>query len=332
MDKFKHFVGIDISKSSFDVAVLTPFNLEAKIHQVFPNSVKGIKKFIKWINNERLSIDNTLFCLEQTGIYSELLSSHLEDVEAKVWVIMPYAMKHSMGLQRGKTDKLDSFRIAEYGFRHEDKVVLEKASNQGIKTLKKMLTAREQLLDSISRLQVYLAELKQFDPDSYRIIKSSYTSSINSLKKNLKKLEEEIDKVCLKNEEIRKTLSLGCSIVGVGKITILHIMVATKMFTKCVNAKQLACYCGVAPFAFSSGKSINKKPRVHFMANKKIKSLLHMCAISSIRHDQEINAYYTRKIEEGKHALVCINNVKRKLLERIFVVIKRQTPYMKVAA
>ena len=82
------------------------------------------------------------------------------------------------------------------------------------------------------------------------------------------------------------------------------------------NAKQLACYCGVVPFDYSSGTSIKKRSRVHHMANKTLKKQLHLCAMSAIQNDPELKAYYNRKIEEGKPKMLVINNVRNKLIHK----------------
>ena len=66
------------------------------------------------------------------------------------------------------------------------------------------------------------------------------------------------------------------------------------------------------------------------MANKKMKSLLSNCANVAIMHDKEIRAYYERKLAEGKEKGSVINAVKNKLVHRVFAVIKRQTPYVRL--
>ena len=54
MNKFKHFVGIDISKEYFDAVLLfSPFG--AAIHQQFVNDLKGVKSFQKWLKSEKVS-------------------------------------------------------------------------------------------------------------------------------------------------------------------------------------------------------------------------------------------------------------------------------------
>ena len=48
-----------------------------------------------------------------------------------------------------------------------------------------------------------------------------------------------------------------------------------------------------------------------------------MCAITTVRHDKELKAYYERKVKEGKNKMPVINNVRCKLLARVFAVINR---------
>ena len=86
---------------------------------------------------------------------------------------------------------------------------------------------------------------------------------------------------------------------------------------------------GVVPFEYTSGKSVRAKPRVHFMANKKLKKQLHMCAISSIRAEGELKEYYERKVAEGKNKMLVINNVRNKLIHRICACIKNNKLYEK---
>ena len=97
---------------------------------------------------------------------------------------------------------------------------------------------------------------------------------------------------------------------------------------QCKDWRKLACYAGVAPFPYQSGTNIKGRTKVHPLADKKLKSLLNMCAIVAVRHDKELKAYYERKVEEGKAKMLVINNVRRKLLSRVFVVINRKTPFV----
>mgnify|MGYP003590142124 FL=1 len=91
--------------------------------------------------------------------------------------------------------------------------------------------------------------------------------------------------------------------------------------------RELACYCGVVPFEYTSGKSVRAKPNVHFMANKKLKKQLHMCALSSITHHSEMRAYFNRKVQEGKNKMLVLNNVRNKIVHSICACVRQNRLY-----
>src|SRR5690606_39562345 len=90
-------------------------------------------------------------------------------------------------------------------------------------------------------------------------------------------------------------------------LTATYLIACTANFAGKPSGKQLACYAGVAPFEHSSGISVRGRTRVHRMANKDLKKLLHLCALSVIRYNQEFKTYYNRKKEEGKHSMSILN-------------------------
>ena len=59
-----------------------------------------------------------------------------------------------------------------------------------------------------------------------------------------------------------------------------------------------------------------------------MKAILHEAAWAAVRWDPTIKKYYDRLLEAGKPKMLIINNVKNKLLARMFSVIRRQTPYV----
>lgn len=98
-------------------------------------------------------------------------------------------------------------------------------------------------------------------------------------------------------------------------------------FTRFASARQFACYCGVVPFERTSGTSIHQGNHVSKIANIKIKTYLTQAARSAIMYDQDMKAYYARKAGEGKKDQIIINNVRNKLLQRVFAVVKKKTMF-----
>ncbi len=76
-----------------------------------------------------------------------------------------------------------------------------------------------------------------------------------------------------------------------------------------------------------SGTSIGFKPGVSLYANKKLKKLLQLCALSAIKSDKEMRAYFERKVAEGKNKMCVINAIRNKLIHRVFAVIRDDRPY-----
>ena len=106
------------------------------------------------------------------------------------------------------------------------------------------------------------------------------------------------------------------------------MIIATENFSKFENWRKFASYCGIAPFPHQSGTSIKRGNHVSSLANKKIKSMIHMCAIVAIQHNAEMKKYYESRVEKGKSKMSTINIIRNKLIARIFAVINRQTPYV----
>jgi Transposase IS116/IS110/IS902 family len=117
-------------------------------------------------------------------------------------------------------------------------------------------------------------------------------------------------------------------IPSIGKITAYHFICYTNEFKEVKSGKQLASYCGVVPFEKSSGSSVKKKPRLSHQGNKILKTLLHLCAVTSIKMKGEFADYYRKKVAEGKSGLIAINGIRNKLALTVAAVIRNNKPYV----
>ena len=102
----------------------------------------------------------------------------------------------------------------------------------------------------------------------------------------------------------------------------------THNFTKFENARKFCCYCGIAPFENSSGTSLKGRTKVNHLANKMIKALLNMGALSAIRNYPEFKSYYNQRVETGHNKMSTVNIIRNKIVFRAFSVIKRGSPYI----
>lgn len=325
---FEIFVGIDVSKLTLDVTVLNPHTQKLS-HRVFDNSDEGYLKLKNWLSvHHEVVFPRTLFCLEHTGLYTRSIDRFLRGQEAYVWMESSLHIKKSLGLTRGKNDKIDSQRIAEYAYRFSDKAVIRDHCPSGIQILRDLLTTRDRLNKSLKSIMVSINELKRVDIHQAINLETLQLAAIRGLKSSIKEVEEAMLETIENDNQLKVHCEMATSIPGVGKILAIKLMVYTQVFTRFESVRQLACYAGVAPFEHRSGTSINGKTGVSKFANMDLKSTLHLASLSAIQYNPDLKAYYHRKVNEGKSKMSVINAVRNKLLARIIAVINRQTPYV----
>ena len=325
MNKFKHFIGIDISKEYFD-AFLIAENGNRK-HNQFSNTSKGVREFLKWFKGENLKIEDTLICMEHTGMYGKVLSTLLVAKKCNLWIEMSLRIIRSIGIQRGKNDKIDPERIALYALKNQENAVLFKAPKKALDKIRALLALREKMIVFKASLVRNVNELKSFDKDICKTTQQYQKLAVKGINADIKKIEKELDNLIVQDTNLEKIFNNIVSVPGVGKITALFLICFTHEFTSFKTPRELACYCGVVPFEYTSGKSIRAKPKVHYMANKKLKKQLHMCALSSVMHNPEMKTYFNRKVEEGKNKMLILNNVRNKLIHTICACVRENRPY-----
>lgn len=331
MSEFNFFVGIDISKKYFDAAVLHQSNPGLTMHQSFNQNEQGYKLFISWLREQGCTNNNEiLICMEHTGIYINGLVEFLVSIDACMWIEMPLKIKRTIGLQRGGDDKLAAINIAQYAYRFKDKVTLWKPVNTVIERLRNLIAQRDRLITSLSRLTVPINELEQCGGNATQIkeLMSIQKTATTGLQKSIKAVEDCIDKLISNDAQICKVVNQVSSVKGIGKQTAVALFVYTRGFSMFETSKQLACYCGVVPFTKSSGSSVRYKSRVSPYANRKLKKLLHLCAMAALRFDKDLHDYYERKIAEGKNKMSIINAIRNKLLLRVFAVVRDNRNYV----
>jgi transposase len=329
MSKFKHFLGIDVSKEYFDAVVILDGKKDKTIHNQFVNDCKGIKSLCKWLKEQGSTYENTLVCLEHTGMYGKLIIRYLMSFKFDLWVEMSLKIIRSIGVQRGKNDKVDAERIAFYAMKNVETATIFKAPRVEIDKIRNLLSLREKLVVTKASLQRNVKELKSFDLDVAKLSEKLQKNTIKGIDSDLKNIENQLDKIIKEDENLSRIFAVATSVTGIGKVTAMFLICFTNEFTMYSTPRQLACYAGVVPFEHTSGKSVRSRPKVHYMANKKLKKQLHMCALSSITSDPELKSYFNRKVEEGKSKMLVINNVRNKLVHRLCACIRENKMFEK---
>lgn len=195
MSKFNHFVGIDVSKEYFDAVVILEGIKENSVHSQFVNDYKGIKSLCKWLKSQGVMSENTLVCLEYTGMYSKLIVKYLIEFNFSVWVEMSLKIIRSIGVQRGKNDKVDAERIAYYAMKNADEAVIFKTPRKAVDKIRNLLSLREKLVITRASLLRNINELKSFDKEVAKLSEKLQRSTIKGINLDLKNIEKQLDSI-----------------------------------------------------------------------------------------------------------------------------------------
>ena len=326
MKNYTTYLGIHVAKLTLDFCLVTEDG-QLERGQIL-NTQKSINVFLKNLRKGGHDLKETLFIFENTGVYSSLLSLVLSENELDYAQVPALEIKRSLGITRGKSDKVDAKEIAYYAKRNTDKITLSVLPELNIQQLKIVFAEREKTIAAIKVFERTMENEMFLSKEVFGSVKAINRQTVKHLKKQLVLLDDKINRLIREDEILYKQQQLLKSIPGIGEITSVYLLMVTKGFTAFTNGRKFACYWGVAPFEHTSGTSIKGKTRVSHLADKKMKSLLHMVSLTAIKYDPELKEYYTRKKAKGKHTMLVLNNIKCKIVYRIFAVIQRESNFV----
>ena len=327
MKQYDHVFGVDVSKKTVDITHVINQQLT---HRQFTNDEAGMEQLMDWLKELKLDFDTTLFCMEATGLYCFPLTRFLAAHSIDIWIEHAAQIKKATALTRGKNDKVDSQRIALYATKNLDRLRLWKPMNTTLEKIRHLASLRDRLVETKKKLVAPIQEFEDMGNHSMaKLLTKTIKSSLTAIDKDLKNIESKIIDIVNEDDNLKLLFKLITSVIGIGFVTATNLLIHTNGFTMMKDARKLACYCGVAPFEYSSGSSVRGKTKVHYMANKKLKCNLHMASLTAVKLDADLKAYYERKVAEGKNKMSVLNAVKNKLLARVVAVVNKQQEYVK---
>jgi transposase len=328
----KNYLGIDVSKPWFDVSLMPVIEhvKQPILTERFDNTITGMTAFKSWLKANRVTLDgNSMVVIENTGIYHRLLWSFCSKHNLTLYIGNAANIKWSLGITRGKNDVIDSVRLCQYCCKQSDELKAAPVLNPVFLRLKDLMSSRSRLVGQLHGTKNYIKELQcSNDKVLLATLEKAHKAAIEGIKKSILQIEELIDGIIRQDPAIYKNYLLIKSVPGIGHLTAVYIICCTTNFASKVTGKQLACYAGVVPFEHSSGVSIKGRSRVHKMANKELKKMLHLCALTTIKYYPEFRDYFDRKKAEGKNGMLVLNAIRNKLVLRVVAVVNKQQPYV----
>lgn len=252
-------------------------------HKSFDNTPTGIQSLLDWIAGYHLSLSKLLFCAENMGSYVTELSVSSVSMGFSLALVCPLTIKKSIGLQRGKNDRIDAKRIANYAVLHYRKLELYKLPDKDLVRLRGWIIIRDNLVKQ------KVSSIKLLETFSWMAKLADVTESISFLEEQLKSIkerilevEEDMEQLIAASTSLYTNYLLLRSIKGIGIINAIVLLYVTDNFQRFDNPRKFACYCGVAPFEHTSGISIRGKTQTSSLANKEVKVYLTWAAITAI--------------------------------------------------
>jgi transposase len=323
MKNWDFTLGVDVSKNTLDVCCA-----EIKQHIQIKNGTEGFVQFKKWCRTFDIKLQKCFLVMEYTGGYEYKLIQFCESNNILYTRIPGLAIKNSLGITRGKNDKVDAGRIAQYGEEKHKLLKADKPLNEAVVKLKELLSFRKRMVRENAGYKSSIKERRHMYGDSKKDIMVKMLEQ--KQKENVKKIEVvelQLIKIVTADEKMHTNYTLLTSIKGIGKINALMTIAYTENFVSFTNPRSYAVYVGVIPFDHSSGTSIRGRKRVSHIANKELKQELNQAARSAMEWDKEMKLYGENKMKTKCYKVV-LNNIKFKLILRMFAVVKKGKMYV----
>lgn len=314
------YVGIDIAKAKFDVAVLIP---KSPIrHRTFPNSAEGFGDLIYWLEGEVFAC-HPHFCMEATGRYGERLAFFLHDAGFPISIVNPSCVKNyaRSKLRRTKTDKVDAALIAEY---------CSKESPMLWTPIPKASRELQQMCRELEHIKCLLADEKNRLKSGSHIpaVRDCMDSRASFFEAQIKLLEGQIDSHIAESKVLKRQKKLLLTIPGIGNTTANALLSEIPDISKFRSARQLVAFAGLVPREQSSG-TLQGKTRMSKVGSSRLRKLLYMPAVSAKRYNPVIIALCSRIEDTGKSKMVALGASMRKLIHIVFGVLKSGKPFNK---
>lgn len=312
------FIGIDIASDEHSVAVFQP-GVSERATMTMLNTPQGFEEFLGWAMARGCTRENSIICIENTGVYGESLTYYLAAERWRIAVEAPQKVKRGMGKQ-SKNDTLDAKQIAEYAYRYEDTLHFWQAPEAVLERLRTLLTTRRHCDKEKTSVQNMLKAFERKvvrTPSAEALLHKQEALFIEQLSIITTAIADELKS----NSEFQAKVDLADSVPGVGMLMGVQLLVMTNGFRERLDYKQLASYLGICPHEHSSGTSVYRKPKSRQSGPSEMRKLLHLAAMSVLRTKTQFPLYFAKKKAIGKEGPLILNSIANKLLKILCAVI-----------
>lgn len=247
-------------------------------------------------------------CLEASGNYSLDLALALHaHRQVEVSLVNPRRARRfaeSLG-ERSKTDPVDARVLCEYAARMPW-VAWQPPSSLALR------------LRAITRAIEALGVMHTQEKNREHALASSQALPvmvIQEMQRHQRYLEHRM-------ERLDRRFRLMLTVPGIGETSALQILGELVVLSDKLDARQWVAFAGIDPSQFTSGTSVEKRPRISRGGSRHLRRALYMPALVALRHESHLRAFYQRLLSRGKARLQAIVAVMRKLLHALFAMFR----------
>lgn len=300
------FVGVDVAKSTLDVAAS-----DSRETQQFSNNDEGIGQAVRYISG----VKPAGIIIEATGNLEMPLAAALQSSCLPVVIINPRQVRDFARATGAlaKTDRIDARILALFGARVKPEI--RPLPDKKAREMVSLLTRRRQLVEMLTAEH---NRLFQAGDD----IRPSIETHIKWLEKALSEINDDLDRRIRLSPSWLEKDNLLKSVPGVGKVVSSSLLIELPELGM-LNRRKIAALVGVAPLNRDSGTMRGK--RTVWGGRAKLRSVLYMAALVASRHNTIIAAFYQRLLDAGKMKKVALVACMRKLLTILNAMIRTMT-------
>jgi transposase len=330
MKILKRNIGIDISKDSFNAAIVElteSFTIKVIANSKFKNNQEGFSLFLKWVKEHVKGEVKASFTMEATGVYYESLAYFLHGKKEVVHVVLPNkSKKYGESLEiKSKTDKIDAQILGRMGAERQ----LQKwnPSSRLFKALRCLTRERETLIHERTMAKNQLHALVHMEETNQNTI-ARFNERIEYLTKQVDNVDSDIENMVKSDKALNQNIGRILTIPGIGLITVSVLIAETNGFAAIKNIKQLTSYAGYDVRIRESGKW-RGQAKISKKGNSHIRAALFFPACSASIYNEDLKEDYERLKGSKKVAMIANTAIQRKLLGLVYTIWKNNTIFDK---
>lgn len=305
-------VGIDVSNETLDVQKRCGERLSQRR---FTNTGSGHRQAIAWMLR---GADSVRVCLEATGIYHLQLALALDRAAGvELMVVNPRASRRFAEAQmvRAKTDKVDAAILLLYLERMPFRAWAAPAEHRlQLQSLAHRL-AQLKKEQQRERSRLHAAERAG---DHTALARRDIRAHLRYLERRAERIRAEAIALMKQHDRLAEDLRLLDSVPGIAEQSGMQVLAELGVLAEDLRPEQWVAHAGLDPRPQESGTSLSAPRRISKQGNTRLRTALFYPAMSAVRRDPNVKAFYESLLARGKRKIQAITAVMRKLLHAIW--------------